>query len=292
MNLKETDNLSVEGMLTYLSEQGISAGIELHDCLGSTNVVAKDMALSGARHGTVVIADSQTAGRGRYGRSFFSPPGHGIYMSFIFENAAQNRHGTQTLITAYAAVSVCEAIEAVTGKRPQIKWVNDVFLDGKKICGILCEAIATREGSSHGEGTSHSEAVAETNGGNTQGAEAFQCIIVGIGVNFSTPKTGYPEAIAETAGSIFGENKPAITRNRLVAEIINRMFETINNREKPAILAEYKKRLMMLGKKVVVTGMRESFEATAIDIDDTGRLIIKNDNGEIQTLTSGEIQGM
>ena len=274
MNLKETDKLSVEGMLPYLSEPGISAGIEIHDCLGSTNVTAKDMALSGARHGTVVIADSQTAGKGRYGRNFFSPPGHGIYMSFIFENAAQSRHDTQTLITAYAAVSVCEAIEAATGKTPQIKWVNDIFLDGKKICGILCEAVA------------------ESNGGNNQESETFQCIIVGIGVNFSTPKTGYPEEIAETAGSIFGENRPPITRNRLVAEIINRMFDTINNRDKPAILAEYKKRLMMLGKKVVVTGMRESFEATAIDIDDTGRLIIKNENGVIQMLASGEIHGL
>jgi len=286
MNLKDVDNLSVKGMLPYLSTPGIAVGIEIHDCLGSTNVTARDMALSGARHGTVVIADSQTAGKGRYGRSFFSPPGHGIYISFIFENAAQGRHGAQTLITAYAAVSVCEAIEATTGKTPQIKWVNDIFLDGRKICGILCEAVATREGSSQ------NEAVAEANGGNTQGEEAFQCIIVGIGVNFSTPETGYPEEIAETAGSIFGENEPAITRNRLVAEIINRMFETINNRDKPAILAEYKNRLMMLGKKVFVTGMRESFEATAIDIDDTGRLIIKNENGDIQTLASGEIHGL
>jgi len=298
MILKETDNLSVEGMLPYLSGQGISAGIEIHDCLASTNVTAKDMALSGARHGTVVIANSQTAGKGRYGRSFFSPPGHGIYMSFIFQKIPPGRGGAPTLITAYAAVSVCEAIEAATGKTPQIKWVNDIFLDGKKICGILCEGISHGERASHGAATLHGagttqyESVAESNGGDTQGQETFQGIIVGIGVNFSTPKTGYPKEIVETAGSIFGENKPTITRNRLTAEIINRMFDIINNHDRAATLAEYKKRLMMLGEKVLVTGMRESFEATAIDIDDTGRLIIKNKNGEIQTLTSGEIRGL
>jgi len=260
MNIKEMNILSISGMLPYLSDKSACDKIVIHDCLESTNVTAKDMAMSGAGHGLIVIADSQTAGRGRYGRSFFSPPGHGIYMSLLLKKAPQDLCGVQTLITAFAAVSVCQAIEATTRKSPQIKWVNDILLDEKKICGILCENL-----------------------------EALKCIIVGIGVNFTTPKTGYPEEIAQSTGSVFRENEPDITRNRLAAEIINRLFDTVYKCDKQATLAEYKKRLIMLGKKVTVTEMHESYKATVIDINDTGGLIVKKETGELKILISGEI---
>ena len=260
MILKDSDILSVSGMLPYLSDKSAGDRVVIHDCLESTNVTVKEMALSGAEHGLIVIADSQTAGRGRYGRSFFSPPGHGIYMSVLLKKAPQNLCGATTLITAFAAVSVCQAIEATTRKTPQIKWVNDILLDGKKICGILCENL-----------------------------EAFKYIVVGVGVNFTTPKAGYPEEIAQCAGSIFRESEPDITRNRLAAEIINRLLDTIYNCDKQATLTEYKKRLIMLGKKVTVTEMHESFEATVVEIDETGGLIVKKKTGELKTLISGEI---
>ncbi|MCL2053070.1 MAG: biotin--[acetyl-CoA-carboxylase] ligase [Oscillospiraceae bacterium] len=257
----DNDILSVQGMLPFLSGKGMSAKISVHPCLESTNITAKELATAGAESGTVVIADSQTAGRGRYERSFFSPPGCSIYMSFILRPAQVE---LPTLVTSYAAVSVCEAIEAATGKTPKIKWVNDVFLDGKKICGILTEAITDFES------------------GN------MPWIVVGIGVNFKYPEGGFPEEIKNSAGAVFSE-KPAITRNQLAAEITNRMLNFEARAENKELLCEYKRRLMMLGKRVFVTGLKESFEATAEDIDDTGALIVKKDNGETLSLSSGEI---
>ena len=261
---EDNDILSVQGMLPFLFDERISGRINIHASLESTNKTAKESAISGAEHGTIIIADYQTAGKGRYGRSFFSPPGHGIYMSFCLRPAQQRWITAPTLVTSHAAVSVCEAVETTTGKMPKIKWVNDIFLDGKKICGILTEAVTDFES------------------GN------LQWIVVGVGINFITPETGYPEDIRHTAGSVFSENKPTVTRNQLAAEIVNRML-MFENQCADTMLIRYKKRLMMLGKKVVINGLSGHFDATIIDIDDIGRLIVKKDDGEILSLNSGEV---
>ncbi len=261
----DNDILSVQGMLPFLSDKEISDKINVHASLESTNKTAKELAISGAEHGTIIVADCQTVGKGRYNRNFISPPGHGIYMSFILRPTQQHWIGVPTLVTSYAAVSVCEAIETTTGKMPQIKWVNDIFITGKKICGILTEAVTDFES------------------GN------MQWIVVGIGINFTTPDTGFPENIKHIAGSVFSGDIPTITRNQLAAEIINRILNIEKNCDNKTMLGEYKKRLMMIGKKVVVTGLNEPFEAMAVDIDEIGRLIVKKDNGDILSLFSGEI---
>jgi len=258
------DILSIQDMLPFLSLKDNGDKIFLYDSLESTNKTAKEMAIAGAKHGTLVIADHQTEGRGRYGRKFFSPPKRGIYMSFIL-------HLTNlwliapTLVTLFAAVSVCEAIETITEKSPQIKWVNDIFLNEKKICGILTETVMDFE------------------------SRGVQWIIVGIGINFTMPQLGFPEELKHIAGSIFTESHPAVTRNHLIAEIINRMmtFEGQHNREE--IISQYKKRLIMLGKRVLITDRHETFEATAIDIDDMGCLVVKEDSGEFRSLSTGEV---
>jgi BirA family biotin operon repressor/biotin-[acetyl-CoA-carboxylase] ligase len=261
----DNDILSVQGMLPFLSEKKVSDKIHIHASLKSTNETAKELAIAEAKHGTIIIADSQTGGRGRYNRSFFSPPGHGIYMSIILRQAQRHWTLVPTLMTSYAAVSVCEAIEITTEKNPQIKWVNDIFIDGKKICGILTEAITDYES------------------GN------IQWIVVGIGINFTTPATGFPEEIKHIAGSLFSEDKPTITRNQLAAEISSRILNIESNCDSSTMLAKYKKRLMMIGKKVIVTGPHDPFEAMAVDIDEAGRLIVRKDNGDIISLFSGEI---
>ena len=261
----DNDILSVQGMFPYLSDKGLAENIFLYPSLESTNKTAKELAIAGIAHSAVILAGYQTAGRGRFSRSFFSPPGHGIYMSFILLPAQWHWLGAPTLVTSYAAVSVCEAIETTTGKKPQIKWVNDVFLHGKKICGILSEAVTDYE-----------------SGGT-------QWVVVGIGVNFTTPDAGFPDEIKHTAGSVFSQEKPTITRNRLAAEVVNRMLRKNNIGDSKPVLVEYKKRLMMLGCRVLVSGLRESFAATAIDIDETGRLIVEKDNGETLLLSSGEV---
>jgi len=261
---EDNDIISVQGMLPYLSKEDFSEKIFVYDSLESTNKTAKEMAISGAKHGTVVIADSQSAGKGRYDRKFFSPPGHGVYMSLII-HPSQMWFETPTLLTIFAAVSVCESIESITNKKPQVKWVNDIFLERKKICGILTEAVLDLE-----SGT-------------------IQWIVIGMGINFSTPSIDFPEELQKIAGSIFAEGEPTLTRNQLIAEIVNRMVFPEKQCSEKQIVEKYRQRLMMIGKKITVSGLGEPYEATALDIDDLGGLVVKKDTGEIASLSAGEI---
>jgi len=264
---KSNDILSVQSILPYLSHSSkivTPERIHIYDSLESTNITAKEMAQTGAEHDTIVIANYQTAGKGRQGKTFHSPPDHGLYMTIIL-HASELSFSTPTLVTALAAVSVCEAIESIVNKAPQIKWVNDVFLDGKKICGILTESVSMPD------------------------SPGVQRIILGIGVNFSTPPAEFPEELQHIAGSLFGTEKPSITRNQLAAEIINRIISPDNQHNEKEMLEKYRKRMFLLGKKVTVTGTGETYEATAVDIDDTGQLVARKDNGEILLLSSGDI---
>jgi len=259
---KNCDILSAMGIRPFLSTK--EAKITVYEHLESTNTTAKQLASSGTEHGTIIIADHQTAGRGRYNRSFFSPPGNGIYISFILRPTRRNC--TPALLTMYAAVAVCEAIEVTTGKTPKIKWVNDIFLNERKICGILTEASTDFE-----------------NGG-------VHWAVIGTGINFSTPSTGFPKDLENIAGSIFSDCKPTTTRNQLVAEVTNRIlnFDAACFSD-DIVIDKYRKRLMMLGKRVIVTGLEEPFEATAIDVDGSGHLIVKKDSGEVLSLSAGEV---
>ena len=249
------DILCAQSILAFLPQREIAGEVFLYDTIDSTSIVAKEIAGTGAGHGTVVIAEHQTAGRGRFGRCFHSPGKRGIYMSIILDPA---RIGLSepTLVTVFASVAVCEATEALCAKTPQIKWVNDVFLDGKKICGILTEAAARR-------------------------------IIVGIGINFSTTPDEFSEDIRGSAGAIFPCGNPSVSRNRLAGEVIGRMLAPAYDRAE--LLVRYKQRLMMLGKDILVTGPGQPYRATALDIDDTACLIVRKDTGEVLCLSAGEI---
>ena len=257
----DNDILSVAGMLPFLKSKAYGRDIQVHQSVDSTNTIAKELAAKGAAHGTVIIADEQTAGRGRYGRSFFSPPGHGIYMSFVLDPA---KLGVETpgLITTYAAVVVCESIEAVCGKSPKVKWVNDLFLRERKICGISAEAVVSLE------------------------SGILQWIVVGIGINF-TLSGSLPAELRSIVGAVFEEELPNTTRNRLAAEVTNRLVGPTYDQTE--IIDRYRQRLFILRKKVRVEGAAEPYEATALDIDETGGLLVKNEQGEIITLSAGEI---
>ena len=201
------NNLSAQSILSFLSEnikEEMQKRILFFNNLESTNITAKELAAAGAEHGTVIIADYQTAGKGCRGKTFFSPAGYGIYISFVlhanllsFENPAS--------ITASAAVSVCQAIEYVTGKSPKVKKVNDIFLNGRKICGILTESVI--------------------------GAESHKMpfIILGIGINYNTPISDFPEELQSIAGSLYETQSPPVTRSQLIAEIINNILFPSNS---------------------------------------------------------------
>lgn len=259
----DSDILSAQGMLPYLLSPAMYDKIFVHDILESTNKTAKEMAVFGAEHGTAVIAGSQSAGRGRFNRSFFSESDAGIYMSLVLR-PSEVKLSSPTLVTVFAAVAVCEAIEAVSDLRPSIKWVNDIFLNGRKIAGILSEAVTDFESGS------------------------VQWIVVGIGINFAVPETDFPDDIKGIAGSLFAEGGAPVGRNRLCAEIINRITggEICDESE---LIGKYRDRLFMLGREITVIQGGEAYSATAVDINSSGRLVVKKPDGEIVTLSSGEI---
>jgi len=199
--MKTDNNLSLQGILSYLpkSERDqMSKCIHIYDCLESTNSTAKEMALSGAAQGTVVIANSQTAGKGTRGKTFHSPPNHGLYMSFILSPAQiKISPDTAEIITVSAAKSVCRAIESISDKKPIIQGINDIFLNGKKICGILTESVISSQ------------------------THKIQCLILGIGLNFNTPPSLFSPELQNIAGSLFYTQSTPITRNQLIAKLID-----------------------------------------------------------------------
>ena len=283
-----SDVLSVEGILPYVTKGDMAGRIHVFKSVASTNLTCKKMALDGAPSGTVVIAEEQTKGRGRLGRSFCSPLAGGIYMSFILEPRFDMTKSV--LITTAASVAVCKAIEKVTGILCQIKWVNDIYLGGKKICGILTEAVSDFE------------------------SGQIEHIVIGIGINYSTASSAFPKELRETAGSLFGDgpagsndhhpakgsvaSDPAITRNRLIAEVINQILAINENLESRGFMPEYKERSFVLGKEILIipTGgagndrnLSEGTMAVALDIDEDGGLVVRYQDGSVHTLNSGEI---
>ena len=198
--LKSSDIISGSGVISHLdpSLHSLCEKIYVYDSTGSTNDMAKEFAMKGANHGTVVIASSQSGGRGRKDHTFFSPEG-GLYMSIILR--PESLHFTESKrITSMVGTAVCDAIKELTGKTPEIKGINDLYLDGKKICGILIEA-----GSEFDSGV-------------------LQWIVAGIGINFESDINDFPPEIKEKAASLFAPGKAGCTRNALAGKIISNIL--------------------------------------------------------------------
>lgn len=238
--------------------------INIYDVLESTNITAKELANKNAKNGSVILAEQQTAGKGRLGRNFYSPENSGIYMSVILR--LDQSIDCSLLITSAAAVAVCRAIEKMYNVNPQIKWVNDVYLNHKKICGILTEASINYKNNS------------------------LDYIIVGIGINVST--TDFPNDIKNKASSILTNeviSNNIISRNELIAEVLNQLEIICGDLEDRTFINEYKNRSCVLGCDINVISMDKQEFAKAIDITDNGYLIVKTIDGEIKQLSTGEI---
>lgn len=258
----DNDILSASGVENYLEKSDCNIKIYMYDTITSTNAALKEMAANGTKEGATVIAAEQTAGRGRFKRQFYSPKTSGIYMSMLIKPhipASQS-----TAITTAAAVAVSEAAEAVSGKKTAIKWVNDVLINRKKICGILTEASVDIESGS------------------------LQYAIVGIGVNVYKPDGGFPDDIKNIAGAVFDEPGYDL-RNRLAAEIINRFMRYYKELDKKTYLAAYRERCIVPGRKITVLSHDKSTKALALDVDDDCRLHVRYDDGSEDYLSSGEI---
>lgn len=252
-----TDMILAKHILPYLDKKLHQKKIHVFENIDSTNAEAKRMALNGFKDGTVVIANAQSAGRGRMGRSFYSPPGSGIYLSYLI----RPRMGGDKLlaITAASAVAVCRAIQNVTGKKPLIKWVNDLYLDNKKICGILAEAVT--------------------------GADGIEAIIIGVGINCTTTFDG---ELSKIAGSLYSSTKDINIRNELAAELVNQLGNVCQMTESGEFADEYRENSMILGKKITVCGESDSMY-TVEDIGTCGELILRGEDGQSRTLNTGEV---
>ena len=257
-----SDVLSESGIRQYLTQEAQALDLRVFDAVDSTNLVLRKLANEGAAEGTVIVAAEQTGGRGRKGRSFFSPQGTGVYVSLLLK--PKIAPDDATLITTTAAVAVCGAVEALSGEEAAIKWVNDVFMRGKKVCGILTEGSFDME------------------------SGQFEYAILGTGVNVFSPEGGFPPEIREIAGSVLPSPAPD-AKNRMIAEYLNRFLPLYRRLGDAATNAEYRRRSFVIGRMVHVLAADRSTPARAIDVDDHCRLIVEFADGRREALSSGEI---
>lgn len=236
--------------------------IEIKPSSESTMKDAKLAFAAGESTPRLLIAETQNAGHGRFGRPFFSPKGQGIYMTLLL--APNKTFGELPQYTLLAAVAVCRAIETLTGEYCEIKWVNDIYLKGKKIVGILSEATSNFE-----SGT-------------------ITSVSIGMGINFAIPQASFPAELQVKATSLFPDSEPKITRNQLIQKIWEEFFALEAALPDMSYLEEYRKRSFVLGKQVSFTLQKQHYQGIAQAITDDGQLVVATESGPI-TLHSGEI---
>lgn len=260
----QTDILSARAIEKYLTGSALDLRLEVFKSLSSTNHTAKELASDGEAEGKVILSEEQTAGRGRAGKSFFSPSGTGLYMSILLR--PKMPAAESSLLTTAAAVAVARAIERVSGRQAQIKWVNDVFVEGKKVCGILTEAALSVE-----------------SGG-------LDYAVVGIGINIFEPFGGFPPELSEIITSVLTQNgKNGDIRSRIAAEVLSEFMGFYDELDKKRFLLEYKRRSFILGKEIMVITGSESRRALALELDDDCRLKVRYEDEREEYLSSGEI---
>lgn len=256
------DLLTAEGISAMLPLELAQLDLRVFDEIDSTNLEAKRLAMTGLSR-CAVIADRQTAGRGRLGRSFYSPPGCGIYTSLLLR-PRPDQLADVTLLTTAAGVAVCRALEKAAGVQAEIKWVNDLYLNGKKICGILTEGVTDFE------------------------SGMIESIVIGYGVNFRDD-AHLPEELRPIVGSVFGAEPPTVTRSALAAAMLAELLPLAEDLSSRSFLPEYRRRSMLLGREIVFSRAGGRFAAVAEGIDDNGGLVVRLPDGSRETLRSGEV---
>lgn len=238
--------------------------IKTYKTVTSTNTMLKQMAQEGAPEGTVIIAEEQTSGRGRMNREYFSPKGTGIYISMLVRPHLPAQKAL--LLTTCTAVAAAKAIEAVTGKAAGIKWVNDVFMDGKKVCGILTDASVNVE---NGE---------------------LNYAVIGVGINLLEPEKGFPDSIKSIAGAILdGSENLGSQKAEIIAGLLNNFAECYKNLSDKAYYHEYVKRSVLIGETVTFNYRGESCEGEVTGINEDYSLAVSISENETLSLSSGEV---
>jgi len=260
--LSKSDVLSEEGIRRYLRHQELR--VQVCQSISSTNTVLKTLAAEGADAGLALVAGEQTAGRGRMGRSFYSPADSGVYLSLLLRPSMSAVEAVR--LTACAAVAAAETIEELSGRRTQIKWVNDIQMDGRKVCGILTEASVDCE-----------------NG-------MMRYVIIGIGVNTHVPEGDYPEELRGIAGAAFDASVVPELRCRLAAGILDRLAAYTGEPAAPAVFEAYKRRSLVLGKAIhILLPGKEPMPADALELLEDYSLRVRYPDGSLGRLNSGEV---
>ena len=232
------------------------------DTIGSTNTHAKELAARGAAHGTVLMADRQTGGRGRMGRTFQSPGGCGVYMSVILRPQCQPQELMH--LTCATAVAACDAVEQAVGLRPGIKWTNDLVYGSKKLAGILTELVVLPEQC---------------------------CAVVGIGINCCQAAGDFPEEIRNIAGSLAMVTGKPVSRARVAAALIEALYQMDKTllTGKEVMLDRYRRDCITLGKDISILRADEVRYGQAVSVDDDGALVVRFADGHTEAVSSGEV---
>lgn len=247
------------GILALLNNRRKESVVHLQT-VDSTNSYLRGLAQKGAQHGFAVMADEQTKGRGRFERSFVSPKENGIYLSYLMRTNLGAADVAS--VTAYTAVAVRRAIKKISGLNTDIKWVNDLLANGKKLCGILCES-------------------------SVDGKGKVDYIIIGIGVNVKGADM-FCAQLQNIATAIECECNKTVSRERLAVEIIKQLDKMCKRFGKGEYLRQYKKACINVGKQTEVCVNGKTVGGICVGIDNNCRLLIKTPNGEEMAVSSGE----
>jgi BirA family biotin operon repressor/biotin-[acetyl-CoA-carboxylase] ligase len=272
--INELDYIDIFEIKKHLKTNFIGKNIFYEEKVGSTNLMARELAVKGIKNGTVVIADTQDKGKGRNGKIWTSPKACNIYMSIIlkpkFSPEAANG------MTILAATAAAESIEEISSITPQIKWPNDILINSKKVSGILTEM------------STHNKVI--------------EYIIVGIGINVNLKEEDIYENIKNIATSLYiertkklkqlNENNMFINRNNLIISFLNkfeRYYETFLSTGLSSILQTYQKYFGMIGKDVEINSENHKIKGQVVGIDSKGALLLKTGENELEKVVSGEL---
>ncbi|MGM9647587.1 MAG: biotin--[acetyl-CoA-carboxylase] ligase [Eubacteriales bacterium] len=248
-----SDQLSASAITALLAHP---IAVQVMPSVDSTNSEAKRQIAQGLSEPLLLLAETQTGGRGRLGRAFSSPDGAGLYMSLVLHPDLSAERALS--LTSAAAVAVCLAVESLTDLHPQIKWVNDVYIGGRKLCGILTEGITDPL------------------------SGRLQSVVVGVGINCR--RAPLPDAVAAVATSLEGEGA-VVDRNLLAAAICDRLIELYGNLSAQSWLPLYRARAWLDGKAVVCRMGDHTTEGIVLGIDDDGALLLATEEGTLRLFT-------
>jgi BirA family biotin operon repressor/biotin-[acetyl-CoA-carboxylase] ligase len=253
------DKLLPDEISIGLKTKFFGSRIFAYNCVDSTNDIAYGLAEQKIKEGALIVAEAQTKGKGRLGRHWLSPSGYGIYMSLVIRpDIPPVEAGKLTLM---ASVAIAKTIRDITGLPAMIKWPNDVYINKSKVCGILTEMSAE--------------------------VDAINFLIMGVGININTPKGKLPEI----GTSLYAERGNKVNRVEFLQEMLLNLesyYLNLKNAKISDLISDWRDYSMTLGKRIKVDVRNKTVEGQAMDIDDLGALIVRDDLGFMHRILSGD----